>query len=126
MVHFEMHDDGIVDLRLYPPHAQTDEADYLSALDRIGHLDGPYAIVVDIAGNTHLSREGEIRQAAWAKATRQRISSSCRALALVRENPNPRSRQSFERLWAIPVHVTSNRDEAHQFVARHLGRVARS
>lgn len=125
MVRLEMHEGGIVDLRLHPPHAETDEADYLAALDRIGDLDGPYAIVVDIAGNTHLSREGEIRQAAWAKATRERISTSCRALALVRENPNPRSRQSFERLWAIPVHVTSDREEARRFAARHLETAAR-
>jgi len=125
MVRFEMHEDGIVDLRLYPPHAETDEADYLTALERIGSLDGPYAIVVDIAGSAHLSREGEIRQAAWAKATRQRISSSCRALALVRENPNPRSRQSFERLWAIPVHVTRDREEARRFAAGHLAKATR-
>ncbi|RUV22789.1 hypothetical protein [Mesorhizobium sp. M7A.F.Ca.MR.245.00.0.0] len=125
MVRFEMHKDGIVDLCLYPPHAATDEADYLEALERIGNLDGPYAIVVDIAGSTHLSREGEVRQAAWAKATRQRISSACRALALVRDNPNPRSRQSFERLWAIPVHVTSDREEARQFAAKHLDKAVR-
>jgi hypothetical protein len=125
MVSFEMHESGIIDLRLYPPHAETDEADYLAALDRIGRLDGPYAIVVDIAGGSHLSREGEIRQAAWAKATRQRISTSCLALALVRENPNPRSRQSFERLWSIPVHVTRDREEARQFVARHLDTAGR-
>ncbi|MBN9221516.1 MAG: hypothetical protein J0I79_26530 [Mesorhizobium sp.] len=125
MISLEMHEGGIIDLRLYPPHAETDEADYLDALDRIGRLDGPYAIVVDIAGSSHLSREGEVRQAAWAKATRQRISTSCRALALVRENPNPRTRQSFERLWSIPVHVTRDREEACQFAARHLGAAVR-
>ncbi len=121
MVSFDLRD-GIVDLRLQPPYAETDEGAYLAALHRIGELDAPYAIVVDIAGGAHLSREGEIRQAAWAKATRQCISGACRALAMVRENPNPRSRQSFERLWSIPVHVTRDRAEALAFASRHLHR----
>ncbi|KQV12245.1 hypothetical protein ASC97_13890 [Rhizobium sp. Root1203] len=120
MVRFEETGDGLVHLLLCPPHADTDEADYFRALGLIGMLDKPYAMVVDIAGHSHLSREGEIRQAAWAKETRAQVSRFCQALALVREHPNPRSQQSFARLWSIPVHVTSDRDDAIAFALSHL------
>jgi hypothetical protein len=120
MIRFAQTGDGLVHLHLCPPHAQTDEADYFRALERIGMLDEPYAMVVDISGHSHLSRDGEIRQAAWAKATRAQVSRFCRALALVREQPNLRSQQSFARLWSIPVHVTSDRDEAIEFAHSHM------
>lgn len=120
MISLTISGDGLVHLRLCPPHADTDERDYLDALDRIGALQEPYAMVVDIAGHAHMTREGELRQAAWAKATRSHVAKTCRALALVRETPNPRSQQSFARLWSIPVHVTADRDDALQFAMSHL------
>lgn len=120
MVRLDMEGDGIVHLRLCPPHTESDETEYFRALETIGALSAPYAMVVDISGHSHLSRDGEIRQAAWAKATRSQISRCCRALALVREQPNPRSQQSFARLWKIPVHVTSDPVEAMAFAKTHL------
>ena len=120
MVRLDVKGDGIVHLRLCPPHAETDEGAYLDALDRIGIIATPFAMVVDIAGHAHLSRDGEVRQAAWAKATRAHISRTCRALALVREVPNPRSQRSFAKLWSIPVHVTTDSDEAMRFATDHL------
>lgn len=120
MISFSIRGDGIVHLHLCPPYAETDEESYLAALDRIGEIERPYAMVVDISGHVHLSREGELRQAAWAKRTRMQISTHCRAVALVRETPNPRSQQSFARLWNIPVHVTSDGEEAMRFATDHL------
>ncbi|WP_426232593.1 hypothetical protein [Pararhizobium sp. DWP3-4] len=120
MVRLDMEGDGIVHLHLGPPHAESDEAAYFAALETIGALTGAYVMVVDISGHFHLSRDGEIRQAQWAKATRAQVSSCCRALALVRDKPNPRSQQSFARLWQIPVHVTSDLGEAMEFARTHL------
>lgn len=120
MVRLDVKGDGIVHLQLCPPHAEGDEAQYFMALETIGALTKSYAMVVDISGHSHLSREGEIRQAQWAKATRTQISRCCRALALVRDKPNPRSQRSFARLWQIPVHVTSDINEAMEFARTHL------
>lgn len=120
MIDLKIGGDGIVHLRLCPPTLDQDEQDYLDALDRIAEVKEPYVMVVDLREPGHLSREGELRQAAWAKATRAHIASTCRALALVREKPSARSQQSFARLWSIPVHVTSDRDDAMAFAVAHL------
>ncbi|MDO9417771.1 hypothetical protein [Pararhizobium sp.] len=120
MISLTIRGDGLVHLHLCLPHQDADEDEYLDALDRIGAIETPFVMVVDISGHRHLSRDGEIRQSAWAKRTRAHISGTCRALALVREKPNPRSQQSFARLWSIPVHVTNDSEDAFAFALAHL------
>ncbi|MCM5553888.1 hypothetical protein [Pleomorphomonas sp. NRK KF1] len=120
MISLSIGGDGVVHLRLCHPRGEGDEQDYLDALDRISSIQAPFVMIVDLKEPGHLSREGELRQAAWAKATREHIAVTCRALALVKEKPSERSRRSFERLWSIPVHVTNDRDEALRFALHHL------
>jgi hypothetical protein len=122
MIELSINGDGIVHLRLCQPRSETDEADYLDALERISEIDEPYVMVIDMKEPGHLSREGELRQAAWAKATRAHIARTCRAVSFVREKPSERSQRSFERLWSIPVHVTSDSGEAMCFARDHLNR----
>ncbi|BBK35902.1 hypothetical protein STAQ_09800 [Allostella sp. ATCC 35155] len=116
--------DGIVRLHLEAPMEEADEERYLAALERIGTLAGPFAMLVEIDGYRHLSRAGELRQAAWAKVTRQHLNRACRALAIVRAEPNPRTQASFGRFWSFPVHVTADPTEARAFLARHLAGAA--
>ena len=120
MIGLDLGADGIVRLHRDPPMADADDERYLAALERIGLLAGPFAMLVEIDGYRHLSRAGELRQAAWAKATRQRLNGACRALAIVRANPDPRVQASFGRFWSFPVHVTADPAEARAFLARHL------
>ena len=112
--------DGVVHLSLRPPQLDEDEGRYLEALGRIGALQQPFAMVVELAGYRHLTREGEVAQAAWAKATRRHLNATCRALALVRESPHPRTQQSFSRFWSFPVQVTADRADAFRFARAHL------
>ena len=120
MIELDPGADGVVHLTLRLPQEDADEDRYLDALDRIGRMSGPFAMVVEIAGYRHLTRAGEVRQAAWAKATRSHLNRACRALAIVRADPDPRTRASFQRFWSFPVHVTADRAEGFAFVRRHL------
>lgn len=124
MIELSVGDDGIVRLHLEAPVEEADEERYLAALERIGTLAGPFAMLVEIDGYRHLSRAGELRQAAWAKATRQHLNRACRALAIVRAQPSPRTQASFGRFWSFPVHVTADPADARAFVARHLAGAA--
>lgn len=120
MIELDLGADGVAHLRLRPPQSAADEGLYLAALGRIGRLQHPFALLVDIAGYRHLTREGELAQAAWAKATRTHLNATCRALAIVRENPDPRTLRSFGRFWTFPLLVTADREEALRFVRAHL------
>lgn len=124
MIGLDLGRDGILRLHLEPPMEDADEERYLEALERIGTLPGPFAMLVEIDGYRHLSRAGELRQAAWAKATRQHLNAACRALAIVRARPDPRTQASFGRFWSFPVHVTADPAEARAFLVRHLAGTA--
>ena len=113
-------DGGILHLLLSPPWSGGDEQLYCAALEEVGDHAGPYAMVVEMRGHMHLSREGEVWQALWAKRTREQVSTRCRAVGLVRDAPTERQRQSFARLWNLPVLATKNAGEALAFARHHL------
>ncbi|BBK32824.1 hypothetical protein EDC65_4563 [Stella humosa] len=120
MILLEIDQDGIVRLALRLPQEEADEGRYLDALRTIGELERPFALLVEIAGYRHLTREGEVAQAAWAKATRSHLNRMCRGLAILRENPDPRTLSSFQRFWSFPVQVTADRAGALAFLRGHL------
>ena len=113
---------GIVHLLLSPPWTDGDEDAYRAALETVGERAGPYALVVEMRGHMHLSREGEVWQSLWAKRTRAQVSACCRAVGIVRDDPTERQRQSFARLWGLPVLATRDAEAAFAFVRAHLER----
>ncbi len=117
-------DAGILHLLLSPPWSGGDEAQYQAALEAIGVRAGPYGLVVEMRDHMHLSRDGEVWQSLWAKRTRDAVSSRCRAVGIVRDDPTERQRQSFARLWNLPVLATRDAQAAFDFVRAHLQREA--
>lgn len=110
MVSLHRDADGIVTLRFVPPYGEDDEGAYLEALDAVGAMSGPYALLTVFGGGGRLSQAGERRQALWYKATREGMNRACRAIAIVRPGATQAMAETFQKLWAFPV--TLQPDEA--------------
>jgi hypothetical protein len=120
MVRLEAEAGGIVTLGYHPPYGADDEPAYLAALDRIGHWPGPFALLAVLGHGDHLSAAGERSQALWFKATREVMNRHCRALAIVRAVPGPRTAEVFGRLWTFPILVTADQAAARRFLEGYL------
>lgn len=110
MVELDHDTPGIVTLRLMQPYGAADEDAYLAALETIGRLDRPFALVTVLGGGRALSQAGERAQALWYKATRESMNRNCRGLAIVRPDATAETAATFQRLWTFPVSLAS--DEA--------------
>jgi len=110
---------ALVTLRFEPPYAPDDERGYLAALDRIGDCPPGFALLAVLGGGARLSREGERAQALWFKATRARVNSNCRAIAMVRPGASGRMTEIFGRLWNVPLAAFTDEQSARDFLAQH-------
>lgn len=120
MVRLEAEAGGIVTLGYHPPYGAGDEGDYLAALDRIGRWPQPFVLLAVLGHGQHLSAAGERAQALWFKATRETMNRQCRALAMVRGQPGPRTAEVFGRLWSFPILVTADEAAARAFLEGYL------
>jgi hypothetical protein len=124
MVSLDQGADGIVTLHFVPPYGAEDERAYLDALDTIGRLEGPFALLTVFGGQGGLGREGDRAQALWFKATRQRMNAACRGLAMVRPGATEATAATFQKLWTFPVCIAPDEDAARAILRRHLDEAA--
>lgn len=121
MVSLEEEKNGVVVLRLAPPHTERDEADYLDALERLAAIDRPYLLLAVFGGARALSAAGERGQALWFKRTRATIEAHCRACAIVRPDASEQTIAVFRRLWSFPLAAAVDEQEGRAFLDRHRG-----
>lgn len=113
-------DDGLVTLRFVAPPAEDDEEAYLAALDKVGKLAGPFALLTVLGGGRVLSHTGERGQALWFKATRARMNEECRGIAMVRPGATAETAAVFQRLWTFPVSVEPDEATARAVLRTYL------
>ncbi|CEJ11063.1 hypothetical protein BN1110_01349 [bacterium YEK0313] len=121
MVKLDHDADGIVTLRLVQPYGAGDEAAYLSALETIGRLDRPFALIAVLGGGRALSLAGERAQALWYKATRDSMNRNCRGLAIVRPDATADTATTFQRLWSFPVSLAPDETAGRAALLRLIG-----
>jgi hypothetical protein len=109
----------LLTLRFLPPYEETDERDYLDALVTIGVHPGPFELLTLFGGGGKLSAAGEREQALWFKATRERMTRTCRAVAIVRPGANKKMQETFQKLWSMPLAAMEDEGAARAFLARH-------
>ncbi|MCR4264863.1 hypothetical protein [Nitratireductor sp. ZSWI3] len=102
------------------PAERNDGARYIEALEEIAGETAPFALLVAFDGRLDLDHEHRRAQNLWFKATRGKMNATCRAVAVLRENPTPEMQRTFSGLWTFPVLVTRSRAEAETFLATHL------
>lgn len=116
MIEFDHEPGGLVRLAFLDPPAADDEERYLAALNGVARIDGPFVMVAVLASGQRLSRDGKRRQALWYKASRQRLETECRGMAIVRPNAEGEMQATFARLWIFPVLVTASETEAREWL----------
>jgi len=109
----------LLTLRFLPPYEPTDERDYLDALVTIGAHSAPFELLTVFGGGGKLSVAAEREQALWFKATRERMTQVCRAVAIVRPGANQKMQETFQKLWSMPLVALEDENEARAFLARH-------
>jgi hypothetical protein len=109
----------LLTLRFLPPYAETDERAYLDALVMIGAHPAPFELLTVFGGFGKLSAAAEREQALWFKATRARMTQTCRAVAIVRPGSEEKMQATFRRLWSMPLIVVEDENVARAFLARH-------
>jgi len=109
----------LLTLRFLPPYEPSDERDYLDALVRIGAHPAPFELLTVFGGGGKLSAAAEREQALWFKATRERMTQACRAVAIVRPGANQKMQETFQKLWSMPLVALEDEGEARAFLARH-------
>lgn len=125
MVSLDIDTDAVVTLRFMPPYQPQDERAYLDALHAIGEREEPYTLLTIFGGGRALSQAGEREQALWFKRTRERVSRSCRACAIVRPDATEKTAETFRRLWPFPI--VAEREEAAGrafLLGQHRGTIA--
>ena len=121
MVHLDA-EGTVVTLRFHAPYADGDERAYLDALEAIGAIERPFALMTVFGGRGGLSQPGEREQALWFKRTRARMDRLCLALAIVRPDASPEMATVFRKLWSFPVFATTDEEEARQRLQQELER----
>lgn len=110
----------LLTLRFLPPYTENDGRDYLAALAQIGAREAPFALLALFGGAGKLSPTAEREQALWFKATRERISRRCCAMAIVRPDGNKKMEETFRKLWPIPIAVFEAEAAGRDFLSRYM------
>lgn len=111
--------DTLLTLRFLAPYGDTDERDYLDALVRIGEHPAPFELLTLFGGGGKLSAAGEREQALWFKRTRQRLTQTCRAVAIVRPGANMKMQETFQKLWSMPLVAMEDEAAARAFLSQY-------
>ena len=101
------------------PATDHDETRYLAALQDIAAQDHPFVLRVAFDRKLELEHEYRKEQNLWFKASRQKMNTMCRAVAIVRRDPSPEMQRIFSGLWEFPVLVTRSHQEAEDFLVSH-------
>lgn len=109
----------LLTLRFLPPYAEADEGDYLVALADIGKREAPFTLLTLFGGGGRLSVAGEREQALWFKATRNRLSERCLAVAIVRPDATRKMEETFQKLWSMPTRVFHDERSARGFLSTY-------
>jgi hypothetical protein len=109
----------LLTLRFLPPYEAADERAYLDALVRIGEHPAPFELLTVFGGFGKLSAAAEREQALWFKATREQMTRTCRAVAIVRPGTEEKMQETFRKLWSMPLIVVEDEGVARAFLARH-------
>lgn len=107
----------LLTLSFLPPYGEADEDDYLAALGDIGNREAPFTLLTLFGGGGRLSAGAERRQALWFKATRNRLSERCRAVAIVRPDASRKMEEMFQKLWSMPTKVFQDERAARDFLS---------
>lgn len=107
---------ALMRLAFRPPLEAEDAGRYLAALEQVGAQDTPFLLMLDLAGAGVPPQAVRRQQASWIRQNRARLRRNLRAVAVVMRHPTPRARQSFERLFGVPVLVTDQSADARPFL----------
>lgn len=116
-----LHRNGpILSLVVEEPVGRDDPGQYIALLDEIAEMGEPFVLLVAFRAHLDLPHDHRKAQNLWFKATRARMNTHCRAVAIVRRDPSEEMQRTFSGLWEFPVLVTDSPERANAFLAARL------